>query len=93
MDKDLFLKSNSLTTEELCEIYYNLNGFRWDNRIGEKPEGFDNLPTRRYKWYHIFTRRTTKKRLCRANVYDCKRHSSRRRLYALAQRKEIENND
>lgn len=34
-----------------------------------------------------------KKRLCRANVYDCKRHSSRRRLYALAQRKEIENND
>ena len=61
MDKDLFLKLNSLTTDELCEIYYNLNGFRWDDRIGEKPDGFDNLPTRRYKLYHIFTRRTTKK--------------------------------
>lgn len=60
MDKDLFLKLNSLSTEELCEIYYNLNGFEWDERIGEKPEGFDDLPTRRFKWYHRFTRKITK---------------------------------
>lgn len=40
-----------------------------------------------------FLQEGPQKRLCRANVYDCKRHSSRRRLYALAQRKEIENND
>lgn len=40
-----------------------------------------------------FLQEGLQKRLCRANVYDCKRHSSRRRLYALAQRKEVENND
>ena len=61
MDKDLFLKLNSLTTEELCEIYYNLNCFRWDDRIGEKPDGFDDLPRNRFKWYHRFTRKTTKR--------------------------------
>ena len=61
MDKDLFLKLNSLSTEELCEIYYNLNGFECDERIGEKPECFDNLPTRRFKWYHRFTRKITKR--------------------------------
>lgn len=56
--EDVFTKIINLSTEELCEVYYNLNGYRWDDRIGEKPEGFDDLPTWRNKWYHRFTRKT-----------------------------------
>lgn len=59
--EDVFTKIINLSTEELCEVYYNLNGYRWDDRIGEKPEGFDDLPTWRNKWYHRFTRKTTKR--------------------------------
>lgn len=32
------------TEEELCQIYDNLNSWRWDDRLGEKPNGWDNLP-------------------------------------------------
>lgn len=38
-----FLIRQGFTTKELLEIYDNLNGGTWDERIGEKPEGFDNM--------------------------------------------------
>ncbi len=46
--------------EELCEIYDNVNRFRWDERIGEKPEEFDNLPKYNIHWWHKLMRRKTK---------------------------------
>lgn len=32
-----------LTKDELCEIYDKLNRWGWDERIGEKPEGWDEM--------------------------------------------------
>lgn len=32
------------TNEELCEIYHNANSWNWDERLGEKPIGFDKMP-------------------------------------------------
>lgn len=29
---------------ELAEIWCNLNQYDWDNRLGEKPDGFDEMP-------------------------------------------------
>lgn len=40
-----FLIRQGYTTKELLEIYDNLNSGTWDERIGEKPEGFDNMPS------------------------------------------------
>lgn len=48
------------TTEELCEIYENLNSWKWDDRIGRKPEGWDKFPKYNYHWYHKLIRRRTK---------------------------------
>lgn len=35
------------TKEELCRIYDNLNSWRWDDRLGKKPNGWDDLPNYR----------------------------------------------
>ena len=37
-------KLPTFENEELCEIYYNLNAWQWDDRLGEKPIGFDEMP-------------------------------------------------
>ena len=57
-NKSQTLKKYSQT--ELCEIYHQLNSWEWDDRLGEKPEGYDDLIGWRYKWYHVFTRPKTK---------------------------------
>lgn len=36
-------KINSLSNEELCEVYNVLNHWGWDDRIGEKPDGWERL--------------------------------------------------
>lgn len=35
---------SNFTDEELCSIYSNLNCWRWDERLGPKPEKWDRLP-------------------------------------------------
>lgn len=45
---------------ELCEIYNNLNSWKWDDRIGTKPKDFEKLPAYNGKWYHRLFRRKTK---------------------------------
>lgn len=32
------------SNDELCEIYNNLNHWKWDERLGEIPNGFYDLP-------------------------------------------------
>lgn len=44
MAESMYEKLKSFTTGELCEIDNTLNGWGWDDRLGEKPEGWDNLP-------------------------------------------------
>lgn len=45
---------------ELCEIYDVLQSWEWDERIGEKPQGFDELPNYNYKLRHKLLKRKTK---------------------------------
>ena len=35
---------SKFTTKELCEIEHNLNAWKWDDRLGEKPDGWDGMP-------------------------------------------------
>lgn len=30
-------------TDVLCEIYWVLNGFGWHEKLGETPQGYENL--------------------------------------------------
>ncbi len=48
------------TKSELHEIYDTLNSWEWDERVGTKPSGFDELPDYNYKWYHKLLKRRTK---------------------------------
>lgn len=48
------------TQEELCQIYNNLNSWEWDDLIGEKPKGFDELPRYNIKFIHKVAKRKTK---------------------------------
>lgn len=51
---------NEYSTDELCEIYNNLNSWRWDERVGEKPDNFDKLPKYNVHWWHKLFKRKTK---------------------------------
>lgn len=44
---------NKFTTEELCSIYNNLNYWKWDERLGRKPDNFEHLPDYQKKRYGI----------------------------------------
>lgn len=50
-----FLRSYS--TSELCEIYENLNHWNWDERVGEKPCDWDDIP---YTYHGMRKQRRTK---------------------------------
>lgn len=58
---DINLKSFS--QDELCEIYHNVNEWRWDDRLGDKPEGFDSLPDFNWRLRHKIARRKTKEEI------------------------------
>ena len=48
--------------EEISEMLDNVNGWRWDDRLGEKPcEDFDDLPRYNIHWWHKLMKRRTKK--------------------------------
>lgn len=56
----------NFSVNELCEIYENLLECNWDNRLGEKPIGFDDapicyLPTKK-KWWQKKEKETITKR-------------------------------
>lgn len=38
------------TNDELWEIYKSVNIFEWNDLLGEKPKGFDDLPIYRHLW-------------------------------------------
>lgn len=35
---------SKFSTEDLCEIYDKISSWEWDERIGQKPKNFDNMP-------------------------------------------------
>ena len=53
-------KLNNYTDAELCEIYENLNTWKWDTRLGDKPKRWDGMPRYNHHWYHKVLRRKTK---------------------------------
>jgi hypothetical protein len=42
--------------EELLEIDYTLNTWGWDDRLGEKPDGWDEMPRWKDKKYKLPTK-------------------------------------
>lgn len=40
-----------MSEQELCEVYWVIRSNQWDERLGEKPNDFDNLPLCADKWY------------------------------------------
>lgn len=40
-----------MNEQELCEVYWTIQSDQWDERLGEKPNNFDNLPLCAEKWY------------------------------------------
>ncbi|MEG1205183.1 MAG: hypothetical protein RSD74_02000 [Angelakisella sp.] len=50
----------SLPKNELVEIYYKLNSWQWDERLGEKPDGWEMLPMYNCKLIHKIMKRRTR---------------------------------
>ena len=50
----------NFSQKELCEIYHNLSTWEWDERLGNKPLGFDMLPNYNYRFIHKLIKRKTK---------------------------------
>lgn len=48
------------SNEEICEMIYNLNIWKWDDRVGDKPDGFDQMPLYNRHWWHKLMRRETR---------------------------------
>ena len=42
---------NDFTYEQMLEVQSDLNEWKWNNLLGEAPEGFDTLPAYEVKWY------------------------------------------
>ena len=42
---------NDLTYEQMVEVASDLNEWKWNNLLGEAPEGFNTLPDYEGKWY------------------------------------------
>lgn len=49
------------STDEICEMIDRLNGWEWDDRIGDKPDGFDDLPRYNIRWWHKLMNRPTRR--------------------------------
>lgn len=47
-----------LSKDELCVAYWNLSRYLWDDAVGEKPWGFDDLPTHDRRRIKLKSRRT-----------------------------------
>lgn len=45
--KELQKTLEAFSDKELCEIYENLNNWRWDERLGKAPKGFKEMPVYR----------------------------------------------
>lgn len=56
-----FKDVSNYSNEEICEMIYNLNNWNWDERVGEKPEGFDQMPWYNIYWWHKLKKRKTRK--------------------------------
>ena len=42
---------NDFTYEQMLEVQSDLNEWKWNNLLGEAPEGFDTLSVYEVKWY------------------------------------------
>jgi hypothetical protein len=55
-----FKDVSNYSNEEICKMIYNLNGWNWDERVGEKPDGFDQMPWYNIHWWHRLIKRKTR---------------------------------
>lgn len=50
----------NLSKSELVEVYYKLNSWEWDDRLGEKPDRWEFLPPYNCKLIHKLLKRKTR---------------------------------
>lgn len=60
LSKEIQQRILSCTREQMLQIHADLNEWRWNNLLGEKPEGYDNLPTWNTKLIHKIFKRKNK---------------------------------
>jgi|GEM_PF-5852057 len=63
-------KISTYNKEELKDILKKLCRYEWDERLGKKPEGFDDLPTYNHHWYHHLFKRKTKDNYIRRHFFN-----------------------
>lgn len=75
------LKSLSkLNEDELCELYWKIRDWQWDEKMGEKPNNFDNLPEYADKWYQLLFRKKSKEYYLKPYRYGIERLVYREKL-------------
>ncbi len=57
LDQDIRQKIDLCTRDQLLHIHHDLNEWKWNDLLGDKPDDFDILPCRNYKWIHKFFKR------------------------------------
>ena len=43
-DQTVIANLNNISKAQWPSIYYNLNRWEWDDRLGDKPDNWDNMP-------------------------------------------------
>lgn len=72
----------SCTREQQLQIAHDLNRWKWNDLLGEKPEGFDNLPRWNSKLIHKLTKRRNKHDIvCLIRLFIEKMFSDKELLY------------
>ncbi len=60
IDQEIRKKIDLCTREQLLQIRHDLNDWKWNDLLGQKPEGFDDLPYSNTKWLHKLVKRKNK---------------------------------
>lgn len=82
INQEIRQKIKLCTREQLLQIHYDLNEWRWNDLLGEKPDDFDNLPYLNYKLIHRLIRRKNKYDIIHPiSVYICGMFSKKELLH------------
>lgn len=60
IDQEIRENIGLCTREQLLQIRHDLNDWKWNDLLGQKPKGFDDLPYSNTKWLHKLVKRKNK---------------------------------
>lgn len=71
---------SALDEDELCDLYWKLRDWNWDERMGAMPVDFDNIPVYVNKWNEMVFRRKSKEHYVKPYRYGIEALVSREKL-------------